>query len=377
METPSNIIPEPNKNEQFVRSYVTSTKALVESYSPQILKQSVNTFAAWTPEPVATRVVDALKQTEELLDGYIDATDEFLEVAIEQTSQFPELLNQYKQKFLSGETLQNVTTKTAIFSYLPSQYVDDLDVQSRVQEIIGFVVSQPQFLKDKANEVGNHLDVDKDGKISVTDLAGNLLETTQIALAYCTALIPAIPETVSSSFGNVVTMFLDSKTTKPIIADIRNKLEKSAAVNQAFQFLWNGADALKEFVSQYSLNIQSKYEPLSPYIVNLISKTSVIELPFEILKLLQTTVGLSDDKETVAVVSETHALFWALLDISFLVEVLKQDSVPGENDGFVEGEKEEFIEGEETENDESMELIDDSDAVKDMGWAKGLGGAIL
>merc|ERR1711879_309085 len=65
------------------------------------------------------------------------------------------------------------------------------------------------------------------------------------------------------------------------------------------------------------------FEPLTPFITDLVGNTSIIDLPGEMISIVQSAAGFVSDKEKENVVQETKALIWALVDISFLLEILK------------------------------------------------------
>jgi len=119
--------------------------------------------------------------------------------------------------------------------------------------------------------------------------------------------------------------------------------------------LFRALEVVRSYVSLYAENVKNKFEPLSPYLMQLLGSTSVIDLPMEIMQILQTATGLTSDKERDSVVKETRALFWALIDISFLLEILKQEK----ND--VKAAK---------HNMEGIELVQDAQALQDIAaWA--------
>lgn len=99
---------------------------------------------------------------------------------------------------------------------------------------------------------------------------------------------------------------------------------------------------------------KKKIHPLTPYLTSLIQETSVTELPFELLNLTKKTAGFTDQEGNVA--SETRALLWALIDISFILEALKESSSGA---------------GDTAHGIEGVTTIPDADALKDGSWAKG------
>jgi len=283
--------------------------------------------------------------------------------AMEKTKEFPELLEKVKGKLSLEEfwlLLAQVgdNSKEELAKYLPSASLDDLLMKARVQEIVGKVLSQPQLFKDhcitKADEIVDRLDLNKDGKVSVGDLAGSFCDVSSEVSTYCSALLSAMlaPLPSSDEISVLMTTLLENPKIKPFVSS----LGAMESYLELFQPLWVATNILKAYVSRYTTNVQEKISPLTPYLTSLIQETSVTELPFELLNLTKSTAGLSKDGDAPKIASETRALLWALVDISFILEALKESSSGA-------GEKAHGIEG--------VTTISDADALKDGSWAKG------
>merc|ERR1712154_21370 len=119
---------------------------------------------------------------------------------------------------------------------------------------------------------------------------------------------------------------------EPYFETLKSQWKRKDDFLQFFLPLWGAIQTLQTYVSAYTSNIQSKFEPLSPYLTQLLGNTSVIDLPLELILVLRgATTGYVSDKERDSVVRETRALFWALIDISFLLEILRDERSQGKS----------------------------------------------
>jgi len=350
----------------FIRPYIESARSLatekyetLEDLSPlafSVLQQTLATVKDNTPQFVH----DKVQQYAGTLDECVEATDGLLTSAMEKTQEFPELLEEVKAKLSLEEfwlLLAQVgdNSKTELSKFLPSSSLEDMMMKQRVQEIVCKVLSQPQLFKDQATSfAGNlvdRLDLNKDGKVSVGDLAGSVFEMSNDLSTYASTLLTAVlaPFPSSDDISELMTTLLENPKVKPFMST----LGSMESYLEFLQPLWVATNILKAYVSRYTSNVQDKISPLTPYLTSLIQETSVTELPFELLNLTKSTAGITDETNAA---SETRALLWALVDISFILEALKESS-PGA------GEKAHGIEG--------VTTISDADALKDGSWAKG------
>jgi len=355
-----------NDESAFIRPYIESAKSLatekyetLEDLSPlafSVLQQTLATVKDNTPQFVH----DKVQQYAGTLDAGIDATDGLLTSAMEKTQEFPELLEEVKAKLSLEEfwlLLAQVgdNSKKELSKFLPSSSLEDLMMKQRVQEIVCKVLSQPQLFKDQATSFADNLvdrlDLNKDGKVSVGDLAASVLEMSSDLSTYASTLLTAVlaPFPSSDDISELMTTLLENPKVKPFMS----KLGSMESYLEFLQPLWVATNILKAYVSRYTSNVQDKISPLTPYLTSLIQETSVTELPFELLNLTKSTAGITDETNAA---SETRALLWALIDISFILEALKESSSGA-------GEKAHGIEG--------VTTISDADALKDGSWAKG------
>jgi len=349
----------------FLRNYVECAKSLacekydhLEDYSPlafSVLQQTLTTVKENTPQFVQEKVHEYAGT----LDEYVDATDGLLNSALEKTNDFPLMLEKVKSKLSLEEfwlLLAQVgdNSKEELAKYLPSANLDDILMRARVQEIVAKVLSQPQLFKDN---LVDRLDFNKDGKVSVGDIAGSVVNMSSDVTSYCSSLLSAVlsPLPSSDEISTLLTTLLENPKVKPFISSLGGM----ESYLELFEPLWVATNILKAYVSRYTNNVQEKISPLTPYLTSLIQETSVTDLPFELLNLTKSTAGLvpqSEDANSTKVASETRALLWALIDISFILEALKESSSGA-------GEKAHGIEG--------VTTISDADALKDGSWAKG------
>jgi len=338
-----------------IRPYIECAKNLafekydtLEDYSPlafSMLQQTLTTAKGYTPQFLQEKV----QEYAGTLDTYVDATDGLLTSAMEKTKEFPELLEKVKGKLSLEEfwlLLAQVgdNSKEELAKYLPSASLDDLLMKARVQEIVGKVLSQPQLFKDHATNLADNLvdrlDLNQDGKVSVGDLAGSIFDVSSEVSTYCSALLSAVVSPLPSSedISVLMTTLLENPKIKPFVSSVSNSLGAMESYLELFQPLWVATNILKAYVSRYTTNVQEKISPLTPYLTSLIQETSVTELPFELLNLTKSTAGFNNDENAPKVASETRALLWALVDISFILEALKESSSgAGEKAHGIEG----------------------------------------
>jgi len=350
----------------FIRPYLECARSLatekyetLEDLSPlafSVLKQTLATVKDNTPQFVQ----DKVQQYAGTLDECVEATDGLLTSAMDKTKEFPDLLEEVKAKLSLDEfwlLLAQVgdNSKTELAKFLPSSSLEDMMMKQRVQEIVCKVLSQPQLFKDQATSfAGNivdRLDLNKDGKVSVGDLAGSVFEMSNDLSTYASTLLTAVlaPFPSSDDISELMTTLLENPKVKPFMST----LGSMESYLEFLQPLWVATNILKAYVSRYTSNVQDKISPLTPYLTSLIQETSVTELPFELLNLTKSTAGITDETNAA---SETRALLWALVDISFILEALKNSSSEA-------GERAHGIEG--------VTTISNADALKDGSWAKG------
>jgi len=254
-------------------------------------------------------------------------------------------------------TAASSSSKEELSSYLPSAALQDLGVQNRVKEIVAHVLSQPQLLKDRAanvaDEIVDRFDVNKDGKVSVSDIAGSVYDISTGVATYCsTFLSTVLPD--GTDLPSMLNSIFNSKF-EPYWSEIQGKVAGMEQYYDLFEPLWAAATVMKLFVSRYAGNVKERVSPLTPYLTSLISETSVTELPFELISLTSATAGFKKDEGYVKVAEETRALFWALVDISFILEALKETKTTPEQNHALEG----------------VQIVNDADALKDGSWAQG------
>lgn len=361
-------VPLQKPEDKFFKSYVELglSKAqegynTLEIYSPAmaaLVGSALTTVQEWTPEALQEFTVEG-----------VDYLDEVLEAALERAKELKGNLTREDVIFLV-EQLRNEATQAhsqigdKISAYLPSSTLKECELKEKVNEIVSKVLSQPQIIKEKASglakDLHSNLDFDNDGKVSVKDICVNAMGVTSSATEYVCTTLDSVSSTVLSNLPeNVIptpTSFEEfvMPLATPYLDSIKNQWKKGEALKDAFLPLWSAIEVLKTYVSLYASNIQSKFEPLSPYLMTLLGSTSVLDVPLEIIQVLQAAGGFVADKERDAVVKETRALFWALIDISFLLEVLQEEK----------------NEEKPVHNMEGVEFLKDADAVQDVSqWA--------
>jgi len=381
-----------------VRGYVEWSQHLakvgfltLDSYSPTtaaLVSSSLKQVDEWTPEGVKAKAKDVVEYSVVGLDSYVDAAGTFVgrkitavrkvSSALEQTKDFPVLLQKLKERLTPAQIQQILSEVTAeagnrfesFSESLPSRKLQDQLIKGRVKEIVDIVMSQPELLKNKAGElagavketvslVGNSVkdtvDVDQDGKVSVKDLFSSTAELGHSTLKYCTnAVSNLLPfEEASLKMSALIESFLEQAQNNSIVDEVKKNVpwEAIGTLNGSFAPLWAAAAIVKEYFSIYASNVQSKYEPFSPHVTQLVSKTSVLELPFEINQMMKTGLGFADDKERALIVNDGRTFFWALIDISFIFWA------KNETKGDAENAQGEVL---ETEQDESSEQNQES-----------------
>jgi len=329
----ASIIAEEPSNERILKSYIDySLNQFQETiaYSPTVnnlFDTALTQVQTWTPQLVQDTVLGGA------VDG-IDYMDELLVVGLEKchtlkdkltAEQITEIIEEIKSG--ADSQINNIT------DYLPSSYIEDFALKEQVDEIIAKILSKPQLMKDQAaglaENVHTSLDKDQDGKVSVKDLADNVAEVSKNATDFVCTAYDSVSTKVLSSLKEVLATPSIEDYVMPIAGSsvefVKSQWEQKTTVLNAFLPLWSAVEILKSYVHIYTSNIQSKFEPLSPYLMELLGNTSIIDIPLEIVQVLQSATGFVSDKERDSVVRETRALFWALIDISFLLQVLKQD----------------------------------------------------
>lgn len=358
------IITENAESNHFFKSYVdySMIKAqeglfTLESYSPTVasfVEVAVTKVQELTPNLIEDLTVDGIAYLDELLETALLRTKE-----LKGKLTADDVVNIIEQlKTEAGSQVSGLT------GFLPSSRIQDFDVKERANEIMSKVLSQPQIIRDKATnlaqEVHNTLDQDEDGIVTVKDLAGNVAGVTQCATGYVYAALDTVGNSILSNLPKDA--LSSSKFEDYVLPCIHPYLESAKEQwdrKEKFLYmllpLFGALEVVQSYVSLYAENVKNKFEPLSPYLMQLLGSTSVIDLPMEIMQILQTATGLTSDKERDCVVKETRALFWALIDISFLLEILKQEK----ND--VKTAK---------HNMEGIDLVQDAQALQDIAaWA--------
>lgn len=319
-----------------IRGYVEWSQHLakvgfltLDSYSPKtaaLVSSSLKQVDEWTPEGVKAKAKDVVEYSVDGLDSYVDAAGTFVGSALEQTKDFPVLLQKLKERLTPAQIQQILSEVTA-----------EAGNRLSVKEIVDIVMSQPELLKNKAGELAgavketvslvgyslkDTVDVDQDGKVSVKDLYSSTAELGQSTLGYCTnAVSDLLPfEEASLKMSALFESFLEQAQNNSIVDGVKKNVpwEATGTLNGSFAPLWAAAAIVKEHFSIYASNVQSKYKPFSPHVTQLISKTSVLELPFEIHQMMKTGLGFADDKERALIVNDGRTFFWALIDISFI-----------------------------------------------------------
>jgi len=384
-----------------IRGYVEWSQHLakvgfltLDSYSPKtaaLVSSSLKQVDEWTPEGVKAKAKDVVEYSVDGLDSYVDAAGTFVgrkitavqkvsKSALEQTKDFPVLLQKLKERLTPAQIQQILSEVTAeagnrfesFSESLPSRKLQDQLIKGRVKEIVDIVMSQPELLKNKASELAgtvketfslvgyslkDTVDVDQDGKVSVKDLYSSTAELGQSTLEYCTkAVSDLVPfEEASLKMSAFFESFLEQAQNNSIVDGVKKNVpwEAIGTLNGSFAPLWAAAAIVIEHFSIYASNVQSKYKPFSPHVTQLISKTSVLELPFEINQMMKTGLGFVDDKERALIVNDGRTFFWALIDISFIFWAKNETKGSAEN---AEGEVSEIEQDENSEqNRESSE----------------------
>lgn len=336
------VVVQPGEKPAYIRSYVDWGKEYamkkyegLEEISPlahSMVQKTVSTAQTYAPQYVQDKAEVIVSG----LESYIESTDAVLVVALDKTqNEFPQLMEKISKALTTEELwalLNNAggSSTEQLSKYLPSAALQDFEVKNRVQEIVAHVLSQPQLLKEKAANVADNLveqfDLNQDGKVSVSDLAGSVYDVSQFCADYCQSLLSNVlaPLPTGSDVSNMVKSILQNPAIQPYWSEIEGKVAGMEQYISMFEPLWAAAGIVKMFVSRYALNVKSHLNPLTPYLTTLISETSVTELPFELLQLTSATAGFKEDNNGAKIGEETRALFWALIDISFILEALKE-----------------------------------------------------
>lgn len=328
------IITEETENNRFFQSYVdySLTKAqdgllTLEAYSPaaaSLVEVAVVKAKDLTPNLFQDLTVDGIAYLDDLLETALQRTEELKGKLT--ADDVVNIIEQLKNE--AGSQVHGLT------EFLPSSSIQEFAVKERVNEIMHKVLSQPQLIQEKASllaeQIHTNLDKDEDGIVTVKDLAGNVAGVTKCATSYVYSALDTVGNSIlsnlpkdelsSSKFGQYVLPYM-----QPYLESAKAQWDRKEAFLNVFLPLFGALEVLQSYVSLYAENVKNKFEPLSPYLMQLLGSTSVIDLPMEIMQILQTATGLTSDKERDSVVKETRALFWALIDISFLLEILKQE----------------------------------------------------
>jgi len=115
-------------------------------------------------------------------------------------------------------------------------------------------------------------------------------------------------------------------TTKPMFENLAAKWNKiKVFFAPVYQHLYTGSKIVKIFVEKYANNIGDKYVPLAPYLTDIVASTTVVDFPFEVLRLIKTAGGYREDNKRSEVIKESKALFWALIDLSFVTSLVQTE----------------------------------------------------
>jgi len=315
----------------YIRSYVDYSKekaldgySVLQSYSPgctALLEQSYTKAQEWTPEFVKTKV----ETTVNGLDEYVATADELIEAALQRKDQFPQLLEELKKKLSPEEVLSYFENFkfdagldiSSLLETLPSTKLTDIGVQERVQAIVETVLQQPQLIKETASkyvdDLHSNLDTDADGVVSVNDLA-SVSSTAVSYVGYIFAYQCILAEDVFSSM-------VEKTGSQDCVDRIQQKLQSRVQVQNVFGPLWAALEVLKQVFGQYQDNVKSS---TPSYLAKLLGSAPVFSLPAEMIELLKILTGFVESEKKETVMEETRALFYALIDISFILEVLRQ-----------------------------------------------------
>lgn len=323
--------PQDEQTDRLLKSYLVDTLSQVQE-SSAIVSALINTaltqYQTWAPETVQAKVkvvgVDGLDYMEDILETCLSRCEDLKTLSAEQVTEIANVI-----KNGAGAKVRVLTEN------LPSAALEDFAMKEKVNEILTKVLSQPQIIReqaaDLAENVRSSLDKDQDGKVTVKDLAENVAEVTKCAAGFVAATYDSVSDKVSSNLKQVLpTSSVEEyilPIAQPYIDTVKTQWERKAELFQVFLPLWGAIQTLQTYVAVYTSNLQSKFEPFSPYLTNLIGNTSVIDLPLELVQILRGATGYMSDKERDSVVRETRALFWALIDISFLLDVLKDERI--------------------------------------------------
>lgn len=323
--------PPREENERFLKTYLASTFDQVQDCSPavaQVFNCALDKYQAWAPKSLQDTVkvagVDGLDRLDEFLGTVANRCGNLKNLSAEQVAEIASLI-----KSGAGVHISKVT------DVLPSADLEDFAIKEKVNEILVKVLAQPQVIRDQVGEyaesVHSSLDKDQDGIVTVKDLAENVADATKCA----TELVANTYDSVSNKMVSSLQEVLATPSVEeyilplaaPYIDSLKTQWERKDEVLKIFLPLWGAIQTLQSYVSVYTSNIQSKFEPLSPWLTQLLGHTSIVDIPIELITILAgSTTG---DKERDSVVRETRALFWALIDISFLLEVLRDERSQG------------------------------------------------
>lgn len=348
------VVPTKGEEQALLRSYLEQSKLfalekieVVKSKLPErvttLVEQTVETGFEYTPDVIKQHTTTAIKT----LDGLVDMSDDALVSALEKTQELPKKFEELKENLTTEQLLLLASqirenSMAEVSKYLPSTSITDMDLQKKAQEIVQMVMSQPQALRE--NHIGQ----------TISTYVGSMYDITSGAV-----------ETISAAIGSFLAVpdWEAPERLKNIVA---------------LQQLWSATDVLKKVLNMYASNVEDKLSPITPGLKKLIETTSVLELPMELIKILTEATGISEENEAKISREETRALFWALVDISFLMHVLDQTSEGTEGGvankkGAVVASQDEPEEIEEVDGESKSAMIPDNEAMKGE-WAKGFAG---
>eukprot|EP00494_Astrolonche_serrata_P001953 UN01959 len=304
---------------------------------------AIQTLDTWTPQNVKDKV-DDVKQS---IESTLDATDEILQRTLDLTEEYTSALSQETALEMLDNMKAGAETKLkSVGQLLPSDQINDLILKTRVQELVGLVSSQREQLYKLQTSVHENLDQDKDGKISVKDLATNVSGITMSVIAFWSNMFSPYYETILSPYRELLKSVTESDSIKSILKKMEN-------VQRLAVKLMPASKLLKAYATTYTDNVQSKIKPLTPYFRNLVTSTAVSELPVKLMKLAISAINVKctskkvknsdgedsegeenevdgnnhEEQENKVIVEEATALFWALIDISFIIELMNMPTV--------------------------------------------------
>jgi len=366
-------------------------RVTVESYSPESLKyveQTISKVQGYVPESVkefaehqATRIDSVIDSADSLVSelqqrGPIVAENcaslcsrkTLVEICSNSVNSGLEIVKE-KSGVDVSEVCNKVLSKPVEIVHNVSDLAEQAkervvnlaeDTTSKVYQVADETyTSVSQYAKDKVEYVqciGEVLDCDRDGKISVKDLANcastltsDTVKSVKPAMEALQSKI-SLPELPQTSTKEVLDYVLANTQTKPLVEQVQKTLE-SMKSNEVFQPLWFVTNVLL----LWATNVGNKASPLTPYLNNLVCQTAVVDLPKELFTVAASVFSGSENE----VGAQTRELLWALLDVSILLNPTPPE-VTTKNADY--------------KFDQTPQMVTNKEALANLEWAKSLTG---